>query len=80
MKQFLLDGAEALDALRIFPRLILTGYGYLCWHLTIWFEALKIPSTEQMAFAGAVIGLATPLVGLYMATGRKWGKDDEANR
>lgn len=80
MKQTLLDAAEILDAWRVYPRILIAAYGFVCWHLTLWFETLKNPSTEQMAFAAAVLAMATPLLGLYMGTGRKWDKPDETNR
>lgn len=74
MKDRLLAVAEVMDAWRIYPRLLLSGYGYMCWHLTMWYEALPVPTTEQSGFAGAIIGLAVPLTGWYMSTGRRWDK------
>lgn len=65
-----LDLAEIADAWRIFPRAVLFAYGYLCWDLNQWFQALKTPSTEQMAYVTAIVGLAVPLTGWYMSTGR----------
>lgn len=72
-----MDAAELVDAWRVYPRLLLGGYGYICWHLTMWYEALKVPTTEQSAFAGAIVGLAVPLSGLYMGIGGKdWSKSE----
>jgi hypothetical protein len=68
----LLDLAETTDAWRLFPRLIIAAYGWLCWDLSRWFMSLKAPTSEQMAFVTVILGLATPLIGLYLQTGRKW--------
>jgi len=79
VKQWLLDMAEVMDAWRIFPRLILIAYGFMCGHLAVWYEALKVPTSEQSAFAGAIIAMATPLAGLYFNSGRDWTKKNEAH-
>jgi hypothetical protein len=68
----LLDAAEVFDAWRIVPRAILTTYGALCWHITTWYLELKAPTTEQMAFVTAIVGLAVPLTNFYFTSGRKW--------
>lgn len=68
----LLDLAEVWDAWRIVPRTVLTVYGCLCWELAKWFMALKDPTGAQTSFVTAVVGLAVPLTGFYMQTGRKW--------
>lgn len=74
VKAKLLTLAEVSDALRLFPRLFLFSYGFFCYDLSRWFMALKAPTTEQTAFATAIIGLAVPLTGWYMNTGRSWTK------
>ena len=68
----LLDLAEVADAWRLFPRFLLLGYAWLCYDLSRWFMSLKTPQSEQMAFVTAIVGLAVPLTGWYMQTGRKW--------
>lgn len=68
----LLDLAEVGDAWRLVPRTVLACYGTLCWFVFDWYSALKVPTTEQTAFATSVIGLAVPLTAFYMQTGRKW--------
>lgn len=70
----LLDLAEVGDAYRVVPRLILAAYAWLCWDLSRWFMSLKSPQSEQMAFVTVILGLATPLIGLYLQTGRNWSK------
>lgn len=72
--KWVLSFAESADALRTFPRIFLGCYAYLCWDLSRWFMALKVPTAEQTAFVTAVIGLAVPLTGWYMSTGRRWDK------
>lgn len=64
--------AELLDAWRVFPRIFLFSYGYLAWDMHKWIKSLNTISTEQAAYATAIIGLCVPLVGWYMQTGRKW--------
>ena len=70
----LLDFAEVTDAWRIFPRIILAAYAWLCWDLSRWFMSLKAPQSEQMAFVTVIIGLAVPLVSFYLHSGRTWSK------
>jgi hypothetical protein len=69
-----LDLAEVTDAWRIFPRLFLAGYGLLCWELAKWVMSKPDVSASQASFAGAIIGLAVPLTGFYMQSGRTWNK------
>ncbi len=71
-KQQMLDAAEILDAYRVFPRVFLFAYGALCWHMVEWAMTLKDLSTQQAGFVSAIVGLAVPLTGWYMSTGRKW--------
>lgn len=68
----LLDLAEVTDAWRVFPRLVLFGYGVLCWHLASWVMGKPDISASQAAFAGGIVGLAVPMTAFYMQTGRRW--------
>lgn len=72
-----LDTAELIDAFRIFPRVILCGYAYLVWDMWTWVRGMADITVQQGALLAAVIGLAVPLTGWYMQTGRKWGKDGD---
>ena len=72
MKKWLLDCAEVMDAWRLFPRMFLAGYGFLCWELAKWVMARSDISASQAAFATGIVGLAVPLTAFYMQTGRKW--------
>lgn len=71
-KARLLDVAELADALRIFPRIFLIGYGWLALEMCRWAMARPTLSLEQMGLVTAVTGLFVPLTGWYMQTGRKW--------
>lgn len=67
-----LDLAEVTDAWRVVPRIILFGYGALCWELAKWAMAKPDISASQAAFAGGIIGLAVPLTNFYFNSGRVW--------
>lgn len=82
-KRFWLDVAEVIDALRIFPRLVLVAFGGLLGYTIVdvlhWY--MRAPSNERTAQVTAVIGIIIPaLTGLatwvfkiYTAGGRSWG-------
>ena len=72
MTDRLLGWAEAFDAWRIVPRLVLMGYGWIVWTVTAWFIGLEDPSGTQMGFASTVWGAAGVVTGWYMSTGRRW--------
>jgi hypothetical protein len=72
MKSRVLDIAETVDALRVFPRIFLIGYGLLAFEMCRWAMAQPALSLEQMGLVTAVAGLFVPLTGWYMQTGRKW--------
>lgn len=77
MKQTLLDIAEVIDAYRVFPRIVLAGYGYLAWNMHQWVTHLPDISASQSAYATAIVGLCVPLAGWYFHTGRQWGKKND---
>jgi hypothetical protein len=74
--------AEAIDALRLWPRLVLIAYGYWTAHLTDWivkwYERLPGPerTPEVTAFVTIVLpgvfGLAIWVYRIYANTGRDW--------
>ena len=72
-KQLGLDIAEVTDALRVVPRAIMLGYGWIVWHNVQWYQGLEHPSGSQMGFAQIIWGAAALLTGWYFNTGRKWG-------
>jgi hypothetical protein len=72
MKIRLLDVAEIVDAHRVFPKVFVAGYGFLCWKTALWFMALELPTTEQSAFVTIVVSVFAPLFNWYAQGGRKW--------
>jgi drug/metabolite transporter (DMT)-like permease len=69
-----LDMAEIIDAHRIFPKFFVAGYGALCWHMALWFEALPNPTSAQAAFVTIVVSVFAPLFNWYASSGRRWDK------
>jgi hypothetical protein len=67
-----LDLAEIIDAHRVFPKVFVFGYGAICWHMTLWYEGLDDPTTQQAAFVTTVVGIFAPLFKWYADGGRKW--------
>jgi len=84
-----LDLAEVLDALRIFPRLILfSAFCFTAWYA--WYALSLAVSVIQSAadpslasgIVGGAIGITVPFVGsmfakvadIYMNTGREWSR------
>ena len=45
--QWLIDLSEAVDAWRIFPRLLITLYGISFWRTTEWFMNLPDPTNAR---------------------------------
>lgn len=41
-KEHLLDAAESFDAWRVVPRMMLLSYGYLVWHLYMWYRSIAV--------------------------------------
>lgn len=66
---------EQFDAWRPVPRLLVTLYGLMCWHVTDWFMMLPDPTTQQVTFATAIWGGAAAWFGFYVNSGAKHGKD-----
>lgn len=61
--------SEVIDSYRIFPRLFLTLYMYLSWHVVDWFTALENPTMEQSGLVSILIGSAAAWFGLYVNKG-----------
>lgn len=68
-----LVAAERIDALRLAPRAIMAGYGWIVWETLQWYYSLPDPNTQQAAAFSAVIGAAGAAIKFYVETGRKWG-------
>ena len=90
-KQNWLDTAEVLDALRIFPRIIICAYAWWMYRVTgwivLWYENLHAAdrTAEVTAFVTIVLpgifGLAVWVYKIYAIGGRSWGAlpQDEKN-
>ena len=73
MKQWLLLGAETLDAYRVFPRIFLIVYLSIVYDSSVWYRMLEAPTNTQTDYMQWMWGAATAITGFYVATGRKWG-------
>ena len=61
-----------LTNLRVIPRLMVLGYGFMLWRVTEWFMALPTPGTQQAALITTIYGAAAAIFGLYCnGTGAK---------
>jgi hypothetical protein len=81
-KQFWMDVAECIDALRIFPRFIVASFGGLLGYVIVatmhWY--FRLPTLERTAQVSAVLGIIIPsLSGLavwvykiYSVGGKNW--------
>ena len=57
---------ERLSAWRIFPRLLITLYGFSFYRTTEWFMQLPDPTNAQSAFVSVVMGVMTGIFGIWM--------------
>ena len=64
--------AEALDAFRTVPRILVLLYGLMCYLVAAWFMGLDDPTNAQGAFVSVIWGAAAAWFGIYVNTGRKW--------
>lgn len=85
-----MDIAEVLDALRIYPRFVVSGFAYLLgsilFQITHWYYVL--PAADRTAQVTAVVGIIVPAIcglavwvyKIYSVGGRDWDgtaiKDD----
>lgn len=67
---------ERLDAWRVVPRLLVTGYGVMVWRVAEWFMSVPDPTAQQSAFVATVVGAAAAWFGLYVNSGRTAGKGE----
>ena len=64
---------ERLTAWRIFPRLLITLYGFAFYRTTEWFMALPDPTNAQSAFVSVIVGAGAAWFGLYVCIGSSFG-------
>ena len=62
--------ARAVDAWRIFPRLLLTVYIVLLYKCVIWYMNLPNPTMEQSGLISVVVGAGAAWFGLYAGTSK----------
>ena len=59
------------DSWRIFPRLLITLYGFAFYRTTEWFMTLPDPTNAQSAFVSVIVGAGAARYGLYVGSGKK---------
>ena len=59
------------DSWRIFPRLLITLYGFAFYRTTEWFMTLPDPTNAQSAFVSVIVGAGAAWFGLYVGSGKK---------
>ena len=62
---------QRLTAWRIFPRLLITLYGFAFYRTTEWFMALPDPTNAQSAFVSVIVGAGAAWFGLYVGGTRQ---------
>jgi len=62
---------EWLDKWRLWPRLIITLYGYAFYRTTEWFMALEDPSNAQAGFVSVIVGAGAGFYSVYVSGGQK---------
>lgn len=61
--------ARCIDRVRLIPRLIAAGYGYLVWRTWEWATGLETISMEQAGFASAVFAMTGFIFKFYYGAG-----------
>jgi len=69
--------AEALDALRIFPRLFMGVYIWMLFEAGTWFLNLDAPTLEQAGYMSVIVGAGIGWMSAYVNSGRPKQKDDD---
>ncbi len=60
---------QCTNRLRLVPRFIVGGYGYLIWVVVQWYMTLPDPNTQQAALITTLVGISVPVFGFYMQGG-----------
>ena len=66
--------ASKIDKWRIWPRMLITLYGFMFFRTTEWFMALPEPTNAQSAFISVIVGAGAAWFGLYCGSGGSKGK------
>tara|TARA_Y100000992_G_C21192181_1_gene456122 strand:+ start:523 stop:774 length:252 start_codon:yes stop_codon:yes gene_type:complete len=65
------NAASNFDSWRVFPRLLITLYGFAFYRTTEWFMTLPDPTNAQSAFVSVIVGAGAAWFGLYVGSGKK---------
>jgi len=57
---------EWLDKWRIWPRLIISLYGFAFYKTTTWFMDLPDPTNAQAGFVSVIVGAGAGFFGIYV--------------
>ena len=60
------SSASTFDKWRVFPRLLITLYGYAFYRTTEWFMTLPDPTSQQAALVSVVTGAMTGAFAVWM--------------
>ena len=63
--------ASRFDRWRVFPRLLMTRYGFAFYRPTEWFMTLPDPTNAQSAFVSVIVGAGAAWFGLYVGSTSK---------
>ena len=63
--------SSRIDKWRIWPRALITLYGFMFFRTTEWFMALPEPTAPQSAFVSVIVGAGAAWFGLYVGSGGK---------
>lgn len=64
---------EYFNQWRVFPRLFIVFYLWLCMQTALWFMGLADPTNAQAGFAGAIVSAGAAWFGLYVNSGPRIG-------
>tara|TARA_B100000795_G_scaffold229560_1_gene186683 strand:+ start:173 stop:448 length:276 start_codon:yes stop_codon:yes gene_type:complete len=65
------NAASSFDKWRVFPRLLISLYGYSFYRTTEWFMTLPDPTSSQSAFVSVIVGAGAAWFGLYVGSTSK---------
>lgn len=71
LKQKYLDGAEVVDAWRVFPRVYLAVFLFILWDVHLYLKEV-LPAESALMYGSMVWGAVGVITGFYVSTGRKW--------
>ncbi len=63
--------AYYINLYRVWPRIMITLYGFAFWRMTEWFMHLSDPTGAQAAFVSTIVGAGAAWFGLYVSSGNK---------